>query len=536
MTSDVVLGNALKGTLRSINRTQDTIDDITQRLASGLKVNSALDQPQNFFASRALQDTAGDYSRLLDGIGQSVRTIQEGLNGVETVSQLLDQAEAVVRETEQALIAGEVDPAVYEKEVNSSPPALSLQISNSAPDTYFRLNETGGPIIDSGALGPIGANYAGGASANAPALYTNGAAPSVNFDGANDRIRVNDAAHINTSTTTARTVELVFNADDVTGRQVLYEEGATVNGFTIYLDGDVVYVTGEDDQGGQQWNDANVNSTQISAADGGPVNIVAGQTYHVAFVYDAATDSFSGYLDGVLMNSVNTDGAANFPSHSGDIGIGAVNGGVQFHDGENGAGNGFNFDGRISDVAIYNRALDISELASHANSLEATTSIVFKNREYDAILEQLELLTIDAHYRGINLLQGEDLTTIFNPERSSTLVTEGQDFRKDALGLLDTGFDDLDTVQLILESIREAREDVRAFGASLTNELGIIQTRLDFTRQYINLHKAGSDDLVVADQNKEGADLIASQTRLALGTASLALAGLSQRSILQVLR
>ena len=208
--------------------------------------------------------------------------------------------------------------------------------------------------------------------------------------------------------------------------------------------------------------------------------------------------------------------------------------GVQFHDGE--AGAGFNFDGRISDVAIYNRALDITELASHATSLNATTSLVYKNREYDALLEQLDLLTNDAQYRGINLLKDEDLTTIFNPERTSTLVTEGQDFRKDALGLMDTGFDDLGTVQLILESIREARDEVRRFGSTLTTNLSIIQNRADFTREIINSHLTGSDDLVVADQNKEGANLLASQTRLALGTASLALAGQAQRSILQVLR
>ena len=249
MTSDVVLGNALKGTLRSINRTQDTIDDITQRLASGLKVNSALDQPQNFFTSRALQDTASDYTRLLDGIGQSVRTIQEGLNGVETASQLLDQAEAVVRETERALLAGETDPAVYAKTVNTSPRSLSQQIQAGAPDAYFRLNETGGAIQDYGGLGPVGATLLGGAAQNATALYNNGSAPSVNFDGANDRIRIDDAAHINLNTTPARTVELVFSADDTTGRQVLYEEGAGVNGFTIYLDGDTLYVSGEDDQG-----------------------------------------------------------------------------------------------------------------------------------------------------------------------------------------------------------------------------------------------------------------------------------------------
>ncbi|MFK7840554.1 MAG: LamG-like jellyroll fold domain-containing protein, partial [Bdellovibrionales bacterium] len=303
----------------------------------------------------------------------------------------------------------------------------------------------------------------------------------------------------------------------------------TVNGLTIYLDGDVLYVTGEDDQGGQRWNDANINSTQIPS---GAVNIVPGQTYHVAFVYNAATDSFSGYLDGVLMNSVGTDGAANFPSHSGDIGIGGVNGGVQFHDGENNTGNGFNFAGRISDVAIYNRALSVSELSDHANSLEGTTSLVSLNREYNAILEQIDRLVVDAQYRGINLLGGEDLTTFFNEDNTSFLVTEGQDFTWQSLGLLDREFDSLASIQNIFDRIRPAILKVRDFGRTLTNDLGVINNRRDFTDETIIALRGGADDLTLLDQNQEGASLLAGQTRLELATTSLSLAAQSQASTL----
>jgi len=531
MVSDIVLSAAIRNTVNSINRTQAAFDQTSLKLATGLEVNSALDDAQNFFTSKSLNNRASDLARLLDGIGQSIRVVEEALNGVETLDQLLNQAEAVVQESVNLLESGNVDPAIFDKEVDVSPPPLATQIANGNPDFYYRLdgttNNTG--FQTSGGVATLN----NGATAGGGALYNNGTGNnSVQFDGVGDRVRVTDSPFINTGTTTARTVELVFNADDVNGRQVLFEEGATVNGLTIYLDGDTLFVTGEDDQGSERWNNSNINSTQISTADGGPVNIVPGQTYHAAFVYNAATDSFSGYLDGVLMNSVSTNGAANFPSHSGDIGIGGVSGGVQFHDGENGGGNGFNFNGRISDVAIYNRALDIDELADHANSLNATTDIITLNREYSTILEQIDRLVIDAQYRGINLLDGDDLTTLFNEDGSSRLLTEGANFRWRELGLLDREFDTVENVKNILEKIRPAILEVREFGATLANDLGVITNRRNFTETTINSLLSGADDLVLIDQNKEGANLLATQTRLSLATTSLSLAAQSQASTL----
>ncbi|MCB9982324.1 MAG: hypothetical protein H6861_01445 [Rhodospirillales bacterium] len=524
---DIILGSALKGTLLSVNRTQDTIDGITRRLASGLKVNSAIDQPQNFFTARSLQFAASDQARLLDGIGQSIRTVQEAISGLEAIGHLINQGEALVTESEKALLLGEIDDAGVERVVDITPLPLSDLINLSAPDTYFRLNETAGPIQDYGTQGPVTANYAGGASPDAPPLYINGAAPSVEFDGVNDRILVTDAPHINLVTTTARTVELIFSADSVTGRRVLYEEGAGTNGFTIYLDGDTLYVTGEDDQGAQRWVNANINSSAIG------VQIQTGQTYHASFVYNAATDSFSGYLDGVLMGSVTTDGAPNFPPHSGNIGIGAAVDGVQFHDGE--AGAGFYFDGRISDVAIYNRALGQGELANHANSLNSTTTTIYENVNYNTLLDQIDNIVVDAHYRGINLLAGEDLLTIFNATQSSTLLTEGQNFSTKGLGLVKRlQFNNLGDVRDILSALRSARAVVREYAFTLANELSIVEARNSFTRDLIYTNLAGADDLTVADMNKEGAHQLAAQTRLNLGITALNLAGLSQGSILNL--
>ena len=89
MTSDVVLTAALRNNLLSLQRTQGLIDKTQLRLATGLKVNSALDNPQNFFASQALKNRASDLNRLLDGIGYSLRSgyrTDSDVNGLKGVA------------------------------------------------------------------------------------------------------------------------------------------------------------------------------------------------------------------------------------------------------------------------------------------------------------------------------------------------------------------------------------------------------------------------------------------------------------------
>lgn len=234
---------------------------------------------------------------------------------------------------------------------------LGSAILADTPDAYWNLGEGSGSTIDNlGSLGSaVDGTTTGGPTLGVSPLYTGGGT-AVDFDGTNDGIRIPDSTGINTSTYAERTVELVFNADDVTTRQVLWEEGGTTNGLTIYLDGGNIYVTGEDDG---DWADAD-----ISAA------VSTGTTYHIAFVFDQPNNSFEGFLDGVSMGSVTVNNTV-FPGHSGDIGIGYAPDGLQFHDGEDSSG-GYFFNGRISDVALYNRALSAAELQEHADIVGGT--------------------------------------------------------------------------------------------------------------------------------------------------------------------
>ena len=95
MSSDVVLSSALRSNLLTLQNTQNQIDRTQFRLATGKKVNSALDNPQNFFTAQSIGNRANDLSRLLDGIGQSIRAIEAADNGVSALTGLLEQADSI---------------------------------------------------------------------------------------------------------------------------------------------------------------------------------------------------------------------------------------------------------------------------------------------------------------------------------------------------------------------------------------------------------------------------------------------------------
>ena len=519
MTNDIGIGATLRRNINVINRTIQAFEVTSARLATGKKVNSALDNPQNYFAALDLQNRAADFSRRLDAIGQSLSVVQQANLGVSAIENLINQGEAIVIDSLEKALVNETDGALIDVELDNSPTSLRNQILSANPDVYYPLDDAAGPFTDLGNGGGVNATPTGGATLGAAPIYNNGGGNSVQFDGVNDHISVADSNLINLNATAARTVELVFNADDTTGRQILFEEGANVNGLTIYIDNGEVYVTAEDDNGGNRYADI-FHSASINA----------GETYHVAFVFSAAEDRFQGFLNGVAMGPPISIGSENFPSHSGDVHIGGGNDGVQWHDGE-GTGNAFHFQGRISDVAIYNRALTDSELFDHGTSLNASTEIKIANKEYDLILSQIDQIARDSGYRATNLLLGNDLITDFNDSRTTQLTTKGVNFTSAGLGLERFEFDSVENIEIILEQLRDARAEVRSFGNNLANDLVVLQTREDFTIQLINKHEKGADKLTLADQNEEGANQLALGTRLSLATTALTIGAQQQRSI-----
>jgi flagellin len=98
MANDVAITSALRSNLLSLQNTQSMMDKSQLVLSTGRKVNSALDGAQAFFTAKSLNDRASDLSRLLDGLGQSISTIQSADQAVSALVKLVDQADALANQ------------------------------------------------------------------------------------------------------------------------------------------------------------------------------------------------------------------------------------------------------------------------------------------------------------------------------------------------------------------------------------------------------------------------------------------------------
>jgi len=100
--TDIILSSGVRGNLLSLQNTAKLLERTQERLATGLKVNSALDDPTAFFTSASLNNRAADLSRLLDSISLGVQTLEAADVGIKAITDLLETAQASARQALQA--------------------------------------------------------------------------------------------------------------------------------------------------------------------------------------------------------------------------------------------------------------------------------------------------------------------------------------------------------------------------------------------------------------------------------------------------
>lgn len=93
--SDISLTASMRTNLLALQNTQSLVDRTQERLSTGLKVNSALDNASSYYAARSLNNRASDLSSLLDSMGQGIQTIKAATEGVEAITDFVEQAKAI---------------------------------------------------------------------------------------------------------------------------------------------------------------------------------------------------------------------------------------------------------------------------------------------------------------------------------------------------------------------------------------------------------------------------------------------------------
>ena len=174
----------------------------------------------------------------------------------------------------------------------------------------------------------------------------------LSLDGVGDYFDVPDSSDLNLSIVSQRTISLWFNPDEVSSRQVLYEEGGGTRGLVIYIDSGQLYVGGWNKTASQSGWAGTFFSTTVAA--GGWHNVVMTLDGNAS----VQPNALRGYLDGQLFGS---GAGSQLWARSGDVGIGRMDDTTVFHNGKQG-GDGFGFAGLIDDVRIYDRVFASDEV------------------------------------------------------------------------------------------------------------------------------------------------------------------------------
>jgi len=187
--------------------------------------------------------------------------------------------------------------------------------------------------------------------------------------------------------------------------------------------------------------------------------------------------------------------------------------------------------------------------------------------QLNSLASQLTYLANDSSYQGLNLINAtaNNLKVQFSEKTAAVLQVDGADVRV-SVGLVLTafganaatviggssgisiiagvtafnGFSDVSASVSVFDSyiamfdsgITSVRTSAKTVGANVA----LLQTRSDFTKQYINTLKVGGDKLVLADLNEEGANLVSLQTRQQLGIQALSFANRSEQGVLSLFR
>src|SRR5581483_9581471 len=100
--SDIVLSAGVRQNLLSLQNTAHLMSITQNRLATGKKVNTALDNPANFFTSQSLNNRASDLNALLDSIGQAQQTLSAADQGITSLTKLVESAKSIAQQARQS--------------------------------------------------------------------------------------------------------------------------------------------------------------------------------------------------------------------------------------------------------------------------------------------------------------------------------------------------------------------------------------------------------------------------------------------------
>jgi flagellin len=531
--SGIVLSASVRQNLLSLQSTAALLATTQNDLATGNKVNSALDNPTSFFTAAALNNRASDINNLLDSIGNGVQVLQAANTGITSLQSLVSNAQSIANQVLQAPTGYTTKSSVTSTAITGATADNLLGTgtnATTAPGTTIKNDNT--TSVDITAATQLVGTGSGTSNDLATAI-TNGSVLTVDgktitFSTAQTTSTTDGSGNvtIGTGAGSTLTVQSVLSAiDGITGATT----ASIVNG-----SGQLVLSTGT----AQNLVIAGGTGNALAALGltAGTTNVtppaITGQTLTIAATGNGTATSISfgtGAGQVSTLNQLNTALAANnlqaSISTTGQISITTSNNAASSTIGAIG--------GSATPFASLTAAAPVADPNSQAirNSLVA---------QYNQVLAQINTTAQDSSFNGINLLNGDTLNLTFDETGASKLSIAGVTFNDAGLSLstLSVGTDFLDnnSANKVLATLTQASTTLRTEASSLGSNLSVVQIRQDFNKNLINVLQTGASNLTLADPNQEAANSQALSTRQSIAVSALALANQSQQSVLQLLR
>ncbi|WMT92601.1 flagellin [Pelagibacterium sp. H642] len=500
--SDITLSKAVRSNLLSLQNTADMMATTQNRLATGKKVNSALDNPTNFFTASSLNSRASDINALMDGMANGIQTIEAADNGLTAITKTLESMQSTLRQARQ------------DKSFETASYSLAEGLTDA--DTLS---------LSGGAIGETAVEIELGTAAVAATPATLDAAGGTALTtGTGTDLQALDGETITVDAGNGNTASYTFNATDDNATQI-----AAMN--TAFAAAGVEATASAD---GLDLANADGANFTVTTSDGA-VDTVIGQTSGTASTDGVAAVAAASKTVDQLVSEIN-----NNDDLEGKIRASNDNGNLRI---ENLSTQELNVDGATSGGVIDGSSTGASTIGG--NSVRADLA-----NQYNELRDQLDKLADDASFNGINLLRGDKLTITFNETDTSSLeiqsripnedgeATSGLSINSASLGIKtnmeESDLDSDTSIDSMLADIKTAVNTVRSQASAFGSSLSVVENRQDFSKNMINTLETGASNLTLADANEEAANLLALQTRQQLSSTALSMASQQDQAVLRL--
>ncbi|WP_026792388.1 flagellin [Pleomorphomonas oryzae] len=584
--SNINLTASVRQNLLSLQGTATMMAKTQNKLSTGNKVNSALDNPSNFFTAASLNSRASDLGNLMDSMANGIKTIEAADNGLSSITKTLESMQSTLRQARQdksfetaSYSMSNLDPnsgatnqlalsggaftgttnvaltttgtgqtsamsAVYATPAASAATLTGTPNIDTAGNTAGTLNVTyGGTSVSIN----VGANLAAGGAGAALVTQLNTAIGSTSLNGkvtasedATHHIILTAASNEDASIAVSGSAATsVFGAAPTAARGSDGKLSFSVNGAAVSLDATT----------GSSLTNAVANTNIALKAAGSKFQAYDDGANHLAIraiTTDAGALSMGG-ADGELFGASATNNNLKLGLTTDEL-VANINNSTNY----NTAVKASNDNGKLRIQNLSTQDLTVGGTNSSNQIIGTNTaSTTIKGNsvrsgladQFNELRDQLDKLADDASFNGINLLRGDKLSITFNETGTSSidiLAKNGKSVDSTTLGVPTTltakSLDADSNIDTTLSQVQTAINTVRSQSSAFGSNLSVVENRQDFSKNMMNTLQTGAGNLTLADMNEEAANMVSLQTRQSLATSSLSMANQANQNVLQLLR